>query len=222
MTRTLFCFYGHWWQLWTSASHTPHVVSLDDVAKVERCESLGASVRLELKGHTEVHVSGLQYPDKVLILLRTLVGRQQRLSAMCTQLLGQYAPHSHAGLTNVAGHTAPAGLYTAKQCRVVEETWENQRRYPFVGWTARTLPTDRPSWSDKSGYRAREPESVVLPNVDEWEWAGDWIVASGFEYAVDFKASEWHAQPSAFHMVRRRRWIRARQIKRDVVSARLL
>lgn len=46
-----------------------------------------------------------------------------------------------------AGHRAPWGLYLPLRGVVEEEAWENQRRYPLVGWSDRLLPAERPAWS---------------------------------------------------------------------------
>ena len=49
--------------------------------------------------------------------------------------------------------------------------YENQRWNPLTGFTVRGLPTDRPSWSDRSGKVAMAKETVRLPSV-HWQWVG--------------------------------------------------
>ena len=74
---------------------------------------------------------------------------------------------------------------------VVAETWENQRTYPFVGFTKNLLPTDRHNWSDKyvvktceeriltqhshrTGKRRLQKEEIGPPKGRVW--AGDWQI----------------------------------------------
>lgn len=47
--------------------------------------------------------------------------------------------------------------------------YENQRWNPVAGFSARGLPTDRPSWSDITGLHAYSKENMSLPNR-HWSW----------------------------------------------------
>lgn len=50
-----------------------------------------------------------------------------------------------------------------------------QRWYPGIGWSARTLPTDRSSFSDESGSLTQPRESFELPS-DGWKWEQPWMI----------------------------------------------
>eukprot|EP01099_Mayorella_cantabrigiensis_P006491 TRINITY_DN544_c0_g1_i1.p1 TRINITY_DN544_c0_g1~~TRINITY_DN544_c0_g1_i1.p1 ORF type:complete len:715 (+),score=179.61 TRINITY_DN544_c0_g1_i1:768-2912(+) len=98
-------------------------------------------------------------------------------------------------------YIAPEGVVVDEEAgmdMVIEETWENQRRYPMKGWGP-TLKTERGRWSDIEGTVERTRESVILP--DGWLWGGDWRVdinracdPDGWEYGFDFVSGLWHPQ----------------------------
>ncbi|XP_070617355.1 tectonin beta-propeller repeat-containing protein 1 [Erythrolamprus reginae] len=105
--------------------------------------------------------------------------------------------------------------------RFKEETYENQRWNPVVGFCDSLLPSDRWPWSDVSGLKHQQLESFALPSP-HWEWESDWYVdenfggeateKGGWTYAIDFPATytkdkRWNS------CVRRRRWIRYRRYK---------
>lgn len=114
-------------------------------------------------------------------------------------------------------YISPEGVVVDEEAgmdMVVEETWENQRRYPMKGW-GQTLKTERGRWTDVEGVVERTRESVILP--DGWLWGGDWRVdltracdPDGWEYAFDFVSGMWHQEKKKVDFVRRRRWIRER------------
>eukprot|EP01012_Entosiphon_sulcatum_P004855 TRINITY_DN12013_c0_g1_i1.p1 TRINITY_DN12013_c0_g1~~TRINITY_DN12013_c0_g1_i1.p1 ORF type:complete len:977 (-),score=162.38 TRINITY_DN12013_c0_g1_i1:1128-4028(-) len=220
LTKHYLCFHVNWLSRYTNVfSHARlEVISLDDVALLERCNTLMLSanaIRLVLIDGRDVFIGGLQHMERVFLLLSTLYDKQHRFLAFHRQM--EMSGHQ---LCNFAGKRAPAGLYPTKDARVLEEVWENQRKFPLLGWTAKMLPTDRPSWSDKSGFRRRTPAEVPLPNEEDWEWCGPWAAASAYEYAVNFDARDWHGTPTAFDMTRRRRWIRARHLKPEAMARR--
>lgn len=94
----------------------------------------------------------------------------------------------------------------------VYEVYENQRYYPFVGWQAKLLPTDRPLWSDESGLIELSREQMKLPSA-EWKWCQkEWdslcdstTDEDGWQYAIDF-SMEFHSQKRISDLVRRRKW----------------
>ena len=97
--------------------------------------------------------------------------------------------------------------------------WENQRYYPIVGWSAKLLLTDRPSWSNESGSSQQTFTDFTLP--PGWSWRdGQWVIdrgsvvsdSEGWQYAVEFSTNRqaYESQKELKHMVRRRRWIRRR------------
>lgn len=95
----------------------------------------------------------------------------------------------------------------------VYEIYENQRYYPFVGWQAKLLPTDRPLWSDESGLIELSREQTKLPS-SEWKWCQkEWdslcdstTDEDGWQYAIDFSV-EFHSQKRISDLVRRRKWL---------------
>jgi len=104
------------------------------------------------------------------------------------------------------------------------ETWENERWYPVVGWTAQMLPTDPTHWSSGGTPFKELPKDSTefdLPS-QEWVWISHWVLdltinskdPEGWGYALGFEAGasafslgEWMAGDG----VRRRRWYRTRQ-----------
>lgn len=103
--------------------------------------------------------------------------------------------------------------------RVVEETWENQRKFMHQGWSQQMLPGERPVWSDKDGNKARPRELVRLPmNEPGWSWETEWVVdtnfrdtdADGWMYATSFSPENWSPKESWTRPIRRRRWVRTR------------
>ena len=107
---------------------------------------------------------------------------------------------------------------------VIEETYENQRHYPFVGWSSKLLPTERHSWSDRKGEctESRTHDSFCLPS-SQWEWTSNWKVdmgigdKDGWMYAAGGFAGSGHFQHKHFFgaIVRRRRWTRRRTPKQE-------
>eukprot|EP00755_Sulcionema_specki_P021014 Sspe_Gene.12885::Locus_4420_Transcript_1_1_Confidence_1.000_Length_11390::g.12885::m.12885/K19525/VPS13A_C; vacuolar protein sorting-associated protein 13A/C len=98
----------------------------------------------------------------------------------------------------------------------VVEVFENQRSYPFVGFTSKLLPTDRPAWSDRSGKHNRTKESMERDLPEGWKWVGDWQIErgshtdkNGWQFAVDFPF-EFHSREKPLYSVRRRRWTRTK------------
>ena len=91
----------------------------------------------------------------------------------------------------------------------IVETFENQRKFPFMAWGKMRLPTDRPRWSDRDGQREVLKESFSLP--EGWEWEGEWTLCGGgadhWEYAIDFPA-KYSLTESKLDVVRRRCWRR--------------
>eukprot|EP00163_Fabomonas_tropica_P008348 TRINITY_DN1796_c0_g1_i2.p1 TRINITY_DN1796_c0_g1~~TRINITY_DN1796_c0_g1_i2.p1 ORF type:complete len:691 (-),score=161.57 TRINITY_DN1796_c0_g1_i2:29-2101(-) len=58
---------------------------------------------------------------------------------------------------------------------VIEDAYENQRFYPFKGWSSDLLPGERPSFSDITGKVKRSLENMDLPGpASEWEWSEGW------------------------------------------------
>ncbi|KAL1459638.1 hypothetical protein WDU94_011602 [Cyamophila willieti] len=95
------------------------------------------------------------------------------------------------------------------------EVYENQRWNPISGYSARGLPTDRPTWSDVTGTERRSKESCVLMNT-HWHWETDWCIdynieggtdKEGWQFALDFPCV-FHATNNFTDTVRRRRWLR--------------
>ncbi|BES95319.1 DysFN [Nesidiocoris tenuis] len=109
---------------------------------------------------------------------------------------------------------SPAGIHGMEDYCTLD-VWENQRWNPLNGFSSRGLPTDRPMWSDSTGFHKRSKETTKLLNK-HWQWVTDWSVdfrapggvdVDGWQYAVDFSTS-YHPQKNLTDYVRRRRWIR--------------
>ncbi|CAA9994545.1 unnamed protein product [Nesidiocoris tenuis] len=95
---------------------------------------------------------------------------------------------------------SPAGIHGMEDYCTLD-VWENQRWNPLNGFSSRGLPTDRPMWSDSTGFHKRSKETTKLLNK-HWQWVTDWSVdfrapggvdVDGWQYAVDFSTS-YHPQ----------------------------
>ncbi|CAJ0573177.1 unnamed protein product, partial [Mesorhabditis spiculigera] len=103
-------------------------------------------------------------------------------------------------------------LQTHLAIRQVVSTYSNQRWYPFVGWSSRTLPTDRPMFSNEDGSKRLTFESFSLRS-DGWRWEEPWMVGQdvrrydkeGWEYAFNFGSGvDYQPVQKKLSMVRRR------------------
>ncbi|XP_028310342.1 tectonin beta-propeller repeat-containing protein 1 isoform X2 [Gouania willdenowi] len=94
--------------------------------------------------------------------------------------------------------------------------YENQRWNPMTGYTDKGLPTDRPMWSDESGFKECTKGSTHPPSP-QWTWVSEWAVDfsvpggadnEGWQYAADFPTT-FHGHKTMKDFVRRRRWTRS-------------
>ncbi|XP_030386254.1 tectonin beta-propeller repeat-containing protein [Scaptodrosophila lebanonensis] len=103
--------------------------------------------------------------------------------------------------------------------RVKEESYENERWLPSIGFSKMLLPTDRFKYSSADGGQDRSVDKIRLPSM-AWQWDGDWhldleldgqqLPEDGWMYALDFPAS-YSVKKSWNSYVRRRKWIRFRR-----------
>ncbi|XP_046393744.1 tectonin beta-propeller repeat-containing protein [Ischnura elegans] len=116
------------------------------------------------------------------------------------------------------GSSAGAKVQAMSDTRAVH-VYENQRWNPLTRYSSVGLPTDRPSWSDRSGRHRRSKDSSRLPSR-HWHWATEWSVdfsvsggvdSEGWQYAFDFPAT-FHASRGFTDYVRRRRWVRVAKL----------
>jgi hypothetical protein len=115
------------------------------------------------------------------------------------------------------------------------KVYENQRRFPFVGWSTTTLPNERKNWSTGDGatrsvdlfgvvmcctYVAYFPSWSSIEAVSPrpgWQWAGPWRLdtdngaSDGWEFAFDFGSAFSTTQNKTMHNVRRRAWLRGQE-----------
>ena len=102
---------------------------------------------------------------------------------------------------------------------ITVETYENQRAYPFLGFTPKLLPTDPYYFSNQQGDQVLKKSSFQLK--DGYYWLDDWHIVDkmddfkldhGWLYAVDFPNAmvdhQWYPSQSKLRWVRRRKWIR--------------
>ena len=117
----------------------------------------------------------------------------------------------------VSRSPAPALSISVAQTSEIE-VWENERHYPWVGWSSKLLPTDRSAWSSSKGKKM--PSRDNIPPSTGWTWSGIWQLdvavgdGQGWEYAFDFSGtmSYWGSKfKKGTHFVRRRRWVRGQQ-----------
>ncbi|CAL8096634.1 unnamed protein product [Calicophoron daubneyi] len=111
-------------------------------------------------------------------------------------------------------HVDESTLYTRDtgQTSFTEEVYENQSRTPDTTWK----PAE-PPYSDAYGEPKPDPEHIALP--DGWSWDGDWTIdkstccdEEGFAYAVDSTDDSFYPAEKLYHMFRRRRYLRKRDL----------
>ncbi|KAK2145131.1 hypothetical protein LSH36_700g01069 [Paralvinella palmiformis] len=105
-----------------------------------------------------------------------------------------------------AGHT-----------QFMEDVYENESRYPGASWGPSSTP-----WTDVVGDSTTPRDEVELP--EGWEWEEDWQIdlnravdEYGWEYTVEATMGGYGPVEKTYHMCRRRRWLRSRQLIKDIV-----
>ena len=215
----------------------PNAAPATSGAEVPADFAFSASVTLHLAKCTEGFY-------ELLVLLfqrqRTLIGAAREHARDCERESGPVAsgiepsagssPAMAAPVTPAAAATAvpafrsiipvvpPFGLVQSGAV-VIDDTFELQRLYPIVGWSATLLPVDPPNWTDRSGSRPKPRDSVSLPHGYRCGTA-DWHVVpavdgvdadeEGWIYATSFSSDSWSAQ-RRFAVVRKRMWMRVRE-----------
>ncbi|PPS09246.1 hypothetical protein GOBAR_AA11376 [Gossypium barbadense] len=124
----------------------------------------------------------------------------------------------HVSMTQDSGSNTPN--------IVVEEIFENQRYHPISGWGNKWpgfQGSDPACWSTRDfSCSSKEFFEPSLPNG--WEWISTWTIDKsqfvdddGWAYAADYP-NQWPPTSSKLHIksghdvVRRRRWIRTKQL----------
>lgn len=94
----------------------------------------------------------------------------------------------------------------------LEDVFENEERFPGGNWNPSSV-----NWTDIHGNATSSKESIVAP--DRWEWTSEWNVDTnravdedGWEYTVDASVASYVAVEKTYHMSRRRRWVRSRNL----------
>ncbi|KAJ1364635.1 hypothetical protein KIN20_024765 [Parelaphostrongylus tenuis] len=151
------------------------------------------------------HISDAQWkPEPVLDSGKNL--RVQQIVA---------APHTAFALDNT-GAVFQFVLTSYVTVRQQVEIYSNQRWYPVMGWSSRTLPTDRASFTNENGWRKSEELDGFKLKSDGWRWEEPWMVdldarkcdKEGWEYAINFVGAVWKREKSVNSFVRRRKWKR--------------
>ncbi|XP_067038375.1 myoferlin-like isoform X1 [Acropora muricata] len=96
----------------------------------------------------------------------------------------------------------------------LEDAFENEARMiPGGNWRPASSP-----WANVQGDKIDDKDKISCP--EGWEWTGNWQVDNnravddeGWEYAVDVSFGVFGAIQRAYHLVRRRRWVRERLLK---------
>ncbi|KAL9983693.1 hypothetical protein ACROYT_G005909 [Oculina patagonica] len=96
----------------------------------------------------------------------------------------------------------------------LEDVFQNEARMiPGGNWGQASAP-----WTNVHGDKVDEKDKIKCP--EGWEWTSDWQVDDnravddeGWEYAVDMSYGVYGAIQKAYHLVRRKRWVRERLLK---------
>ena len=112
------------------------------------------------------------------------------------------------------GESSPKA--TASSAHVKFVVFENERKFPFAGFTTKRLPTDRPHFSNAAGTMEREksqvenelPQDAFLWEDDTWSLViTDATDAEGWSYAINY-CFDFSSVRRPRHCVRRRAWSR--------------
>eukprot|EP01062_Namystynia_karyoxenos_P074209 TRINITY_DN71059_c0_g1_i1.p1 TRINITY_DN71059_c0_g1~~TRINITY_DN71059_c0_g1_i1.p1 ORF type:complete len:627 (+),score=196.80 TRINITY_DN71059_c0_g1_i1:70-1881(+) len=104
------------------------------------------------------------------------------------------------------------------------ECYENQRRFPMVGWKTKLMPGDCPQWTAADGKTEMRRDMVPLPSGEWGQWAfqGEWAPAAEWQYAWEW-TGPWYSEEAIAQIpdpsgkkdkpVRRRRQWRIKMVK---------
>ena len=94
------------------------------------------------------------------------------------------------------------------------EVLENERWWLLAGWTKTMILNERPPFSDVTGSKPLNIDSVFLPSDNSFEWKDSWKVMvngstddNGWVYGNDFKSALYTKNTSSSY-VRTRKWVR--------------
>ncbi|KAK5979447.1 hypothetical protein GCK32_002849 [Trichostrongylus colubriformis] len=165
--------------------------------------SNGVPYRVTAENKIE-HISEAQWKAEPVVFQ----GVQQRVCQIVA------APHAAFALDH-NGNVFQFVLNSHLTVRRKVEIYGNQRWYPVVGWSSRTLPTDRGAFSNEDGSSSGDMSGFQL-KADGWRWEEPWIVdvdvrkcdKEGWQYASNFVGASWGPSKSVSSFVRRRKWKR--------------
>lgn len=94
----------------------------------------------------------------------------------------------------------------------LEDLFECEERLPGMSWKPAAL-----RWTDIHGNGVTSKDELEAP--DGWAWTSEWSVDTnravdedGWEYTVDPSVSSYVAVEKTYHLSRRRRWVRGRNL----------
>lgn len=94
----------------------------------------------------------------------------------------------------------------------LEDMFENEDRLAGQNWTSHEV-----QWTDIHGNAVTSKDALVAP--EGWSWTSEWAVdinravdEDGWEYTVDMSVASYVAVEKTYHMARRRRWVRRRNL----------
>eukprot|EP00041_Stephanoeca_diplocostata_P033294 m.1096447 g.1096447 ORF g.1096447 m.1096447 type:complete len:245 (-) comp24309_c1_seq5:188-922(-) len=185
-------------------------------------------------GAVMIHCSGRNI-DRLSVLLSDVIALHQRSrrTRIVTGALCYFAsdgtsptatpttsPSRFSGVIPGMPTSPASSLHNSGDNRpetVLREVWENQRCYPWVGFSHKLLPTDRGTYSSYDG-KVKYGDMRVIRPTPGWQWVGTWQVQddntvgeNGWTYAVDFTGTYSSHYNKLMHFVRRRRWVRRQQ-----------
>ncbi|KJH45659.1 Propeller [Dictyocaulus viviparus] len=149
------------------------------------------------------HVSDVQWkPEPVVIS-----GRRIKVCHLVA------SPHAVFALDET-GAVFQFVLTSVLTIRQQVEIFSNQRWYPLLGWSSRTLPTDQ-TLTSESQWKSENMHEFQLKS-EGWRWEEPWIIdldarkcdKEGWQYASNFTAAVWTPNKCVNSFVRRRKWKR--------------
>lgn len=94
----------------------------------------------------------------------------------------------------------------------LEDMFENEERLPGMNWKPAAV-----QWTDIHGNGVTSKDELLAP--EGWEWTSEWRVDTnravdedGWEYTIDSSVSSYVAVEKTYHLSRRRRWVRSRNL----------
>eukprot|EP00042_Codosiga_hollandica_P040345 m.346588 g.346588 ORF g.346588 m.346588 type:complete len:4204 (+) comp55837_c0_seq1:84-12695(+) len=181
----------------------------------------GVEIRLQNSGNFIIPLRDAKHIERVSRLLADYINIIFESPPPLKSELACVFPNSVRFLAEQAATAAKEQALREQRAQetveALQEIWENERYFPFQGWTKNLR--FRGAWTSMDMAIIFPTRDSVTPPAG-WTWCGDWRVdmtgracdKDSWQYAVDFGGPEssWAEGDKFGLVVRRRRWVRPR------------